>query len=73
MLFADLHGLTETEAILEIDAILLSLKTGLEDEAIIVTGKGGVLRPLAIDMIQDEGFDWSYDDPNTGTIIVYAD
>lgn len=73
MLFVDLHGLTEMEAILEIDSVLISLKTSqYEDEAIIITGKGQVLRPLAIDMIEAEGFDWEYDDPNTGTILVKA-
>ena len=73
MILIDLHGLTEAEAILQIDSVILDLKNGYEDEAEIVTGNGIVLKDLAIDMVNRANLNWYYRGKNTGAIIVESD
>lgn len=68
----DLHGLTEHEALLEIDSALLSLEFGYEHDYVeIITGRGFVLRRVAIDYVEDEGYFWEHPNGNEGSIVVY--
>lgn len=67
----DLHGLTESEAILEIDAALWEFDESHENTLEIITGNGIVLKGLAIDCLNQGDYSWEQPSYNKGTIIVY--
>lgn len=70
MMIYDLHGLTENEAIIEIDTILWEFEENGYEEIEIITGNGTVLKNLAIEEIEKYGFDWRHPQHNQGSIIV---
>lgn len=69
----DLHGLTESEALLKIDAFLWELISSDLSEATIITGRGMVLRDLVIEQVEAQNLYWSYEGNNDGAIIIYND
>ena len=70
-MFIDLHGLTESEAILKIEMALLSFESSFDDELVIVTGNGHVLKGVAEDIVQSNGYNFKRENGNNGAIIVY--
>lgn len=67
----DLHGQIEQEAI---GSILGALWTFVNNKDLnyleIITGKGQVLRDLAIELIEEEELKWNFKNNNQGVIIV---
>ncbi len=66
----DLHGMIEYEAISAVLVALTSFEDSGHDELEIITGNGQVLRDVAIELIEDEGFQWRTEGNNYGSIIV---
>ncbi len=52
----DLHGMLEFEAISAVLMGLTAFEDSGHDELEIITGNGQVLRDVAIELIEDEGF-----------------
>lgn len=71
MLSIDLHGLIEYEALMELDAALLSLEFSNEDTLEVITGNGFVLKGMAIEHLQRNHWDFEIPTHNSGCIIVY--
>ncbi|CAM9120846.1 Smr/MutS family protein [Mycoplasma todarodis] len=72
MLYYDLHGLNEEEAIQEIEMAILSFEMNeYEDEMEIVTGHGtGRIKAVVEDILYEYGFAWHHRNNNTGAYIV---
>lgn len=67
----DLHGLTESEALLELDSALWEFDSSHEDTLEIITGNGIVLKGVAIDYLNGQGYSWDHPYGNGGSITVY--
>ena len=67
----DLHGLTEAEALLEIDSALWEFDESHEDTLEIITGNGIVLKGVVIDYLNQGDYAWEQPSYNRGTVIVY--
>lgn len=67
----DLHGLTESEALLELDAFMWQFEDEHESSAEIIVGKGIVLNGVVSDFLNQCNLNWSFNKYNQGSIIVY--
>ncbi len=72
MLYYDLHGLNEEEAVQEIEMAILSFEMNeYEDEMEIITGHGtGRIKALVEDILYEYAFNWYHQNNNTGAYIV---
>lgn len=67
----DLHGLTESEALLELDSALWEFDSSHEDTLEIITGNGIVLQGVTIDYLNGNDYPWEHPYGNRGSITVY--
>lgn len=70
-MIVDLHGLTESEALLELDSALWEFDTSHEDTLEIITGNGIVLKGVTIDYLNGHDYPWEHPYGNSGSITVY--
>lgn len=69
----DLHYLTEQEAVGKIILALYELSSSdFLEKLKIITGKGQVLNDLAIELIEQQGFEWQCEHQNCGSLIVFS-
>lgn len=67
----DLHGFTESEALLKLDAILWEFEESHHSTLEIITGKGIVLQGLVEDELRKRKLNWEHPFGNTGKFIIY--
>ena len=68
----DLHGYDINEATMAIMTFLFQKFEEEEmDEVFIITGKGHILREQTIEILEEERYNWAFDENNEGKIIVY--
>ncbi|NQZ28910.1 MAG: Smr/MutS family protein [Mycoplasmatales bacterium] len=72
MLYYDLHGLNEEEAIQEIEMAILSFEMNeYEEEMEIITGHGtGRIKAIVEDILYEYDLRWHHRNNNTGAYIV---